>query len=52
MFVGYELFRNLAMGKRLRKKKKESFYKYLMDPGEREMERERREERREGGKER
>ena len=33
MFAGYEMFRNIAMGKRLRKKKKEAFVKYLLDPG-------------------
>ena len=34
MFAGYEMFRNLALGKRLRKKKKEIFHKCLLDPGE------------------
>ena len=33
IFIGYELYRNLVMGKRLRKKKKEAFEKYLLDPG-------------------
>ena len=33
LFVGYELFRNMVMGKRLRKKKKEAFEKFLLDPG-------------------
>ena len=33
IFTGYEMFRNLVMGKRLRKKKKEAFEKYLLDPG-------------------
>ena len=33
LFAGYDLFRNLVMGNRLKKKKKEAFLKYLLDPG-------------------
>ena len=33
LFVGYEMFRNLVLGKRLRTKKREAFEKYLLDPG-------------------
>ncbi len=33
MFMGYEMFRNLSISKRAKKKMKEEFKKYLLDPG-------------------
>ena len=33
MFSGYELFRNLAHGKKLKNPKREAFKQFLLDPG-------------------
>ena len=34
MFIGYDMFRNLAQGKHMKKKShKEDFRKFLVDPG-------------------
>ncbi len=33
LFAGYEMFRNLVQGKRLRGKSKDLLKKYLLDPG-------------------
>ena len=34
MFAGYEMFRNLAQGKKMKKSKREAFKSFLLDPGE------------------
>ena len=34
MFIGYDMFRNLAQGKHMKRKaQKEDFQKFLLDPG-------------------
>ena len=34
MFIGYDMFRNLAQGKHMKRKtQKEEFQKFLLDPG-------------------
>ena len=34
MFAGYEMFRNLAQGKKLKPARRMAFKQYLLDPGE------------------
>ena len=33
LLIGYEMFRNMALGKRLKKARREEFQKLLLDPG-------------------
>lgn len=33
LFLGYDMYRNLAQGKRMKKKRREDFQRFLLDPG-------------------